>query len=302
MTSLYLQALDDLLRLGLAPVSSGFLAAQADFVLARQLPDGGFGGRRGLADPYYTDFALRVLTAGAGSRAALTAAALYLSGLPAAPRNLVDCFSRLNAARLLQEAGLAATVDRDAVGAVLQRQAAAGGGFCRPGGEVSAYHTFLGALCCELLGGALPEAAGARERLRGLRCADGGYGDHRGASSGQTNATAAAVAFLLGREALPADAARAAVDFLASMQAPDGGFRAHAGAAEGDLLSAFTGLLTLAGLDALDRVDLPAAGRFLQALGEPGGGFRGTPNDPEADIEYTYYGLGVMALLHTAIN
>jgi geranylgeranyl transferase type-2 subunit beta len=300
MTSLYLQALDDLLRAGLAPVSRGFRAAQADFVRARQLPEGGWPGRQGPADPYYTDFALRVLTAGEGADAALAAAAAYLRDLPAAPRDLVDCFSRLNAVRLLEAAGLAPTVDREAVRAVVLRQAVDGGGFGRPGGGVSAYQTFLGALCCELLGLELPEAAGARERVRGLACAQGGFSDLAGETSGQTSTTAAAVGFLGLREALTAEEARGAADLLARAQAVDGGFRAHPGAPESDLLSTFTGLLTLAGLDGLDRVDLEAAGRFLKAVAAPQGGFRGTPRDSEADVEYTYYGLGVMALLQTA--
>jgi geranylgeranyl transferase type-2 subunit beta len=241
-----------------------------------------------------------VLTATEAPPEALPRAAGYLSGLPASPRDLVDCFSRLNGARLLEAADLGPTVDREAARAVAARQALPGGGFRGPGGTVSAYHTFLGALCSELLGVELPESAGAIRRVSGLRCADGGYSDRAGATSGQTSATAAAVGFLRGREALAEDAARAAAAFLARRQAPDGGWRAHPEAPESDLLSSFTALLTLAGLDALDTVDLAAAARFLPAVADSGGGFRASPTDAEADVEYTYYGLGVMALLRLA--
>jgi len=298
MFSLYLQRLDDLLREGLGRLSPTFLAAQTRFALARQTPEGGFRGRRGGADSYYTDFALRLLTAADAPEGIFRNVAGYLRSLPPMPRDLVDCFSRLNSARLLATAGVAPETHPEALATVLWLQALAGGGFARPGGEVvSAYHTFLGALCCELLGVEFPDAAGAVERIRALRCPDGGYADSPGGRWGQTSATAAAVGFLLGENALAPDERKQASEFLTAMQAPDGGFLAHAQAPESDLLSTFTALFTLTALDALSRVNLAACGRFLRDLAEPRGGFRGSGKDPEADIEYTFYGVGVMCLL-----
>ena len=298
MFSLYLQGLDDLLREGLGRFGPAFVAAQTRFVLARQTLEGGFRGRRGGADPYYTDFALRLLTAAGAPRETLRGAADYLRSLPPMPRDLVDCFSRLNTARLLAMAGVAPETDPEAIGTVLWSQALAGGGFARPGAEaVSAYHTFLGALCCEMLGVEFPEAAGTVERIRAVRCPDGGYADLPGSRWGQTSATAAAVGFLLSQHALARDERAQASGFLTAMQAPDGGFLAHAQAPQSDLLSTFTALFALATLDALGRVNLGAAARFVRELAEPEGGFRGTRSDPEADTEYTYYGVGSLCLL-----
>lgn len=299
--SSYLQALDDLLQQGLGRLGPAFLAAQTGFVLARHSPEGGFPGRSGGADPYYTDFALRLLIAADAPPETLRRAAQYLRSLPPRPRDVVDCFSRLNAARLLTKAAVPLETDRDAIANVLWSQALPGGGFARPGGEtISAYHTFLGALCCEMLGTELPEAAGAAERVRSLRCPDGGYADLPGERGGQTSATAAALGVLLRQGPFSVEEQEQAGDYLTAMQAPDGGFLAHPQAPASDLLSTFTALFTLAALGRLGRANLRACGRFLRDLAEPQGGFRGSLSDPEADIEYTYYGVGALCLLSLA--
>jgi len=54
----YLDMLDELLHPGIARLSARFVATQLGFVAGCQQPDGGFGGRRGGSDRYYTDFAL----------------------------------------------------------------------------------------------------------------------------------------------------------------------------------------------------------------------------------------------------
>jgi geranylgeranyl transferase type-2 subunit beta len=285
----YLELLDGLLRTGLEGLSPAFRQAQATYVVSQQRPDGGFPGRRGPSDLYYTDFALRLLALLDPDPVALAAAARYLAHIPA-PTDVVACFNLLNCRRLLVEYGHEVQLDLHAVLDVLRGRATRG-----------AYHTFLAALCWEMLGQTAPQAEAAVEMIAGLQGAGGGFREQAGEGVEQTNATAAAVAYLLMRDALSEQRGRAATDFLATMQAADGGFLAHPAAPGGDLLSTFTALATLAGLDAIERVDLTAVARFLRQTAAPGGGFKAAPADTEADLEYTYYGVGCLALMQAAL-
>ena len=298
----YLDLLEGVLRTGLEEVGAGLKQAQTQFVLCRQQPQGGFPGRRGDADLYYTDFALRLLALVPPGPGALSPTARYLAQAPD-PTDVIQCFNLLNAQRLLGQLGYAAHFDRGPVLKVLRRQGLGGGGFARPGASTaSAYHTFLAALCYELLEDEeMPLTAQAAGAITALQGPDGGFRDQLSEGMEQTNATAAAAAFLLLQESLTEQQARRAVSFLSKLQAPDGGFLAHAAAPASDLLSTFTALATLAGLDSLERVNLGGIARFLRQTACPGGGFKAAPADTEPDIEYTYYGLGCLALLHAAL-
>ncbi|HEY3377135.1 MAG TPA: prenyltransferase/squalene oxidase repeat-containing protein [Armatimonadota bacterium] len=295
----YLDLLDALLLDGVSRLGEAFVARQVAFVRSAQRADGGFPGRLGPSDPYYTDFALRILMLGADATAAPRVAA-YMDALPHDDGDIVAAFSRLHATRLLRVLGQNVRASQ-VHEAVWQRQGMTAGGFVRPGGkEISAYQTFLAALCAEMCDRTLPQREAAVARIAALQRADGGFSDLPSETQGQTNSTAAAIAFMLMNGPLPPSVSHAA-EFLLAMQAPDGGLRAHAGAPGGDLLSTFTGLLTLAGLDALPRLDLPALARFLRHLALPHGGFRAALADEDADIEYTYYGLATLAILKAAL-
>ncbi|MEI7832081.1 MAG: prenyltransferase/squalene oxidase repeat-containing protein [bacterium] len=283
----YLDGLDAILALGVTPLSHTVMQKHAQFVSRQQQEDGGFPGRLGASDTYYTDFALRTLKL-CGDESSFQAARGYLQKVPS-PVDIVTTFSTLNCARILG--------DRvPDLHEVIEGQSLASGGYSRRGEtQVSAYETFLALLCYEIMGEELPDKAGTASALRLLQCTDGGFADIPGGKLGQTNATAAAVATLL--HCGVADLGSASADFLVRMQAADGGLMAHAGVGEGDLLSTFTGLLTLFNLDAMGHLNLPALGKFVRILMQPEGGFRAAIRDGEADIEYTYYGLGTIAIL-----
>lgn len=306
----YLEGLDALLAAGAARLGPAFVGRQLEWVRGRQQADGGFPGRQGGSDPYYSDFALRILGLFPEEQEARERAAGYWRGLDRPPADVVQCFHRLNAARILRRWGIEVPLDREALAVVLARQALPGGGFARPGGKVpSAYQTFLGALCADMAGAAgemalrLQEsAAGGVAAVSALRRPDGGYGDLPGDAAGQTNPAAAALGFFALREVGDPAGREQTVRFLAAMQAPDGGLRAHPDAPVGDLLSTFTGLLTLAWLERLGEVDLAGVARFVRALAAPGGGFCAAPGDNEPDIEYTYYGIGTLALLRLHVE
>lgn len=283
----YLDGLDAILALGIAPLSHDLLQRHALFVSEQQQFDGGFPGRLGTSDTYYTDFALRILKL-CGTESSFDAAWAYLRKA-SSPVDIVTAFSTLNCLRIL---GGKIPDLRDLIDA----QKIPTSGFVRTGEQqVSAYETFLALLCYEIIGEELGDKADIALALRGLQCADGGFAELPGREMGQTNATAAAVATLL--RCGVADLGGAPAGFLLGMQAADGGLMAHVGVGEGDLLSTFTGCLTLFNFDALGRLDLPALGKFVRTLMLPGGGFRAALRDSEADIEYTYYGLGTIAIL-----
>lgn len=298
----YLDLLEGVLRTGLEDVGEALKRSQAQFVLCRQQPDGGFPGRRGGADLYYTDFALRLLALVPPDPPLLSPTAGYLSR-PHTPADVIQCFNLLNSRRLLGQIGYEVPLELAPVLKTLRRQCLCDGGFARPGNSTaSAYHTFLAALCYEMLPDeAMPQVEEAIEAVAALQGPDGGFREQLSEGIEQTNATAAAVAFLLLQEALTEQQARRAVAFLSKLQGRDGGFLAHHTAPASDLLSTFTALATLAGLDGLDRVDLSTVARFMRQTACPTGGFKAAPSDTEPDIEYTYYGLGCLALIHAAL-
>lgn len=276
MRSEYLDQLDDRLALGANLLGLSFGRARADFVRTRQMPDGGFAGRRGKSDIYYTDFALRTLGMLEPDGQTLRNAAAYAGGIGGRPATVAECFNRLNCARMLARPGI--DVDLDAA-PLLDRLEETG---------PTAYDAFLAALCHDMLGTTFPNLKQATRTI-----SDGLV---RARDDVQTSDTAAAVGFLMMSNALDDSTAEIAADGIAPMQASAGGFRAHREAPEPDLLSTFTALVTLSALRALGRADLAAAGRFVRSLAD-GGGFRACASDEETDVEYTYYGVATAALL-----
>ena len=310
----YLAAMEMILGAGVARLPERFRCAHGAYLLGLQRDDGGFPGPAGGAsDLYYTRFALeglQVLDAGAAA-SAWPRAASYLRSLPP-PAALVDGLSFLHAAAIVKSGGSGVGAESlvaarlDEIRALLSGCRAADGGFAAApalaatSGEGGTYHTFLAALCYNLLGEPMPEEHRAVELVLARRVADGGFAESSGGRVGQTNPTAAAVGLLTLAGALDEGVAEGVARFIATMQSADGGLRAHAGAATSDLLSTFTGLYTVAMLDAARRVRLGNLGRFVRSLASPGGGFRGALAATHSDVEYTFYGLAALGLLALA--
>jgi geranylgeranyl transferase type-2 subunit beta len=304
MQSLFLTLLDESLEAGCELFTDVFVRRHLAYVRSKQLPNGGFAGRMGGADPYYTDFAVRTLGMLDAWCEELELAANYLHNLNSRPKDITDCFNRLNIVRVLGRHAVECEINTSIISDALEEQRLPSRGFGRKGSKhISAYNTFLGMLCVEMLGEDVTMTPDVATELAGLKCSDAGYCDVPGESAGQTNATAAAL-LVIGLIALLDDVDDATFGFLSAMQAPDGGLRAHAGAPESDLLSTFTAIAALSFPEMLDRIDLPAVGRFIKSTAAPGGGFSACCSDPEPDVEYTYYGLGTAALLrlHVAQN
>jgi geranylgeranyl transferase type-2 subunit beta len=305
----YLTRLTARLAEGVARLPAEVRARHADYLRAAQNADGGFSGREGGSDLYYTGFALRglavldALTPEIGERAAH-----FLRGTLTQQASVVDFFSLLYACLLVQAAGGPNVLGDspadwpERVARTLEEFRTADGGYAKTigGASGSTYHTFLVALCYQLLGRPVPRVAEVVRFVRSRRREDGGFVEIAPMRRGGTNPTAAAVGLLqLASEELPAaldDVRDGVVDFLAGMASPEGGLRANDRAPLADLLSTFTAAWTLDQLGALARLDAEQVSRFAQSLERPEGGFHGGLWDEGCDVEYTFYGLGVLAL------
>jgi geranylgeranyl transferase type-2 subunit beta len=306
----YLQHLTRRLADGAARLPAPVRTRHADFLLAAQNPDGGFSGRDGDSDLYYTGFALRGLAVlGALSTEVCRRAATFLRASLSRQADVVDLFSLLYSCLLVQAAGgidvLAGSAADwpERVAALLDSFRTADGGYARAvGAGSSTYITFLVGLCRQLLGKSLPDPAAVCKFVLSRRRDDGGFVELTPMRKSGTNPTAAAVGVMQLLGAGPAegwtDEVRAGViGFLAEMPSAEGGMRANTRIPVADLLSTFTGCWTLHQLGALDRIDGGEALGFAQALQAAGGGFQAALWDKQTDVEYTFYGLGVLALL-----
>jgi geranylgeranyl transferase type-2 subunit beta len=303
----YLLQLTITLAEGLARQPAEVCERHAGWLRAGQNADGGWAGREGGSDLYYTAFALRGLAVlDALTPEIATAAAGFLRSRLSGQAAVVDFFSLLYAAALVQLAGgpdvfAGSPADwTERVAATLETFRAPDGGYAKtPGGPAgSTYHTFLVALTYELLGAPLPEPERVLAFLQSRRREDGGFVEIGPMKRSGTNPTAAAVGAweVLGGKP-PADVASGVIDLLAGLVSPEGGLAANSRVPLGDLLSTFTGAWTLHRLGALDRLDRDEVLSYAASLEQPGGGFRGGLWDDRVDVEYTFYGLGVMGLL-----
>jgi geranylgeranyl transferase type-2 subunit beta len=306
----YLPRLTERLADGLARQPASFRKRHANYIRACQNADGGFSGRDPASDLYYTGFALRglalldELTPEVAERTAG-----YLRQRLDGSASVVDFFSLLYACGLVQLAsGIDALADSpadwpDRVAALLTSFRTPGGGYGKTPGAASGstYHTFLVALCFQLLNRPLPDADAAVRFVQGRQREDGGFVEIGPMKRSGTNPTAAAVGVLQICGALDESTKDGVADFLSNLQSMEGGLQANARAPLADLLSTFTGCWTLAEIGAPDRVDSAEALGYAKALERPDGGFHGGHWDGGFDVEYTFYGLGAVALLDSIL-
>jgi geranylgeranyl transferase type-2 subunit beta len=305
----YLPRLTARLADGVRRLPAEVRTSHAGYLRAAQNLDGGFSGREGGSDLYYTGFALRglavldALTPEIGERAAG-----FLRSSLSQEASIVDFFSLLYASLLVQSTGgpdvLAGSPADwpERVAATLESFRTPDGGYAKSigGASGSTYHTFLVSLCYQLLGRSVPRVPEIVRFVASRRREDGGYVEIAPMRRGGTNPTAAAVGLLqMAEEEAPGaleDARANVIDFLADMTSPEGGLRANGRAPLGDLLSTFTASWTLEQLGGLARLDAHQVGSFAESLQRPDGGFHGGLWDDGCDVEYTFYGLGVLGL------
>lgn len=303
--STYLQSLTFRLADAIARLPEQTRTRHVRFLSEAQRDDGGFAGREGESDLYYTGFGLRGLAVlGELNEDRACRAGDFLKGRLAGRESIVDFLSLIYGATLIKvladvDIFAAAPTDwRTAVAGAMNELRRPDGGYAKgPEGRVSStYHTFLVMLCLELIEAPIPEPEKVVQFLRGQCCEAGGFREISVSKRAGTNPTAAAIGALRILGALDEGLCDGAVDFLAEMQTDEGGLRANTRIPIADLLSTFTGVLSLQDLGAADEIDIAAARDFAASLEQPNGGFFGAAWDMACDVEYTFYGLGALAL------
>jgi geranylgeranyl transferase type-2 subunit beta len=306
----YLLRLTARLADGMARLPEEVRARHAACLRAAQNPDGGFSGREGGSDLYYTGFALRGLAVlDELTPEVCERAAGFLRQSLTQQASVIDLFSLLYSCLLVQLGGGPDVLANspgdwpDRVAATLETFRTPDGGYAKSvgGASGSTYHTFLVGLCYELLGRPVPRPEEIVRFVASRRREDGGYVEIAPMRRSGTNPTAAAVGLLQLAEdqerGLTEEVRSGVAGFLAEMVSPEGGLQANGRAPLADLLSTFTGTWTLAELGELGRVDVAQVLHYARSLEREEGGFHGGLWDEGWDVEYTFYGLGVLALL-----
>lgn len=331
--SVYLQQLTVRLAMGIGKVPASQRQLHTDYFLNAQRDDGGFAGRMGGSDLYYTSFGLRALSIlGELYGPVAESAASFLRQQMKSHQTIVDFFSLFYAANLLKvSAGVDVLNDSDVdwqsnVADFLETLRREDGGYAKaPQGHAgSTYHTFLVVLVMQLLQRPVPYPADVIRFLNSQQDPEGGWREIRASKRAGTNPTAAAVATLQIIEAqslgevqsggqsesanqsqsknppvvLDHDLKELTLDYLCEMQTDEGGIRANTRIPIADLLSSFTGGLTLMDLDSFDELDVDLFAGFVDSLQLKTGGFQAAAWDDADDVEYSFYGLGCLALLN----
>lgn len=302
----YLGRLMVRLTIGAAQLPPSLQQQHAHYVLSRQRADGGWAGREGESDVYYTSFALRSLAIlGLLDGPLAERCSSFLRSRLERHETIVDLLSLVYSAKLIEAAcGLDSFRDvrqdwQIRLAELLAQLRRDDGGYskCLEGQTGSTYHTFLVLLCLELIEQPCPDAQSVESFLLRQRQLDGGFLEIRVGKRAGTNPTAAAIGALRVLNKLDEPIRCAAVEFLADLQTDEGGFQANTRIPLPDLLSTFTACVTLADLEGLNTISLDRVRRYVLSMQQPEGGFRGFEFDPADDIEYTFYGLGTLALL-----
>jgi geranylgeranyl transferase type-2 subunit beta len=301
----YLTRLTNRLLEGIELLPADVRARNTQYLLEAQNPDGGFSGREGGSDLYYTGFALRSLAVlQALNPDVCGRAANFLRTKMTGSAGVVDFFSLVVSCYLVPLGGgpdvLAdAPPDwRERVASTLESFRTPDGGYGKAPGAAygSTYTSFLVTLCLQLLDRPTPEPNKLAAFVKLRRRPDGGYVEISAMKRSGTNPTAAGVGILQILNELD-NAKEETANFLAALPSPfEGGLRANDRIPAADLLSTFTGGWTLDQLGRADILDWAKVRDYADECERPIGGFRGGLWDERTDVEYTFYGLGTLAL------
>ncbi len=259
------------------------------FVRSKARADGGFAGRGGKSDLYYTVFALECLSA-LGAPVPSEGAVEFLKARgDGEGLDLVHLASLVRAWATVAPETLAGPLG-EAFAARIEAHRSQDGGYGNSPGlrRGSVYGAFLAVGALEDIGRTIPDGGEILASIRSLRTQDGGFSNEIGALRGSTAATAA-VAVLLRHFGEPVETPIAA--WLVERASPLGGFVAAPGIPIPDLLSTATALFALREMGIEVRDIKERSLDFVDSLWSPKGAFRGHYMDEALDCEYTFYGL-----------
>jgi prenyltransferase beta subunit len=266
------------------------------FAAAQQRPDGGFGGRDGAgSDLYYTVFGAAVLDI-LGQRRRLKPLRGYVKSI--ARGGDLDFVHLVCLARLHARTAPWGFMTRRRILDAIESYRSADGGYHHArqnAAHGTPYAAFLATLACTDYGRRpVPRREALLESLKASRTPDGAYANEVDASTGHTNATAAAV---LVRHYSGLDADPALAEWLMARHDARGGFLANPHAPIPDLLSTATALFALQAMDvSLDAIR-EVCTEFVELLWQENGGFSGHLVDDTPDCEYTFYALLALGVL-----
>ncbi len=307
----YLTELTLQLAMGAASLPAPIRDEHAHWLASAQCDDGGFAGREGESDPYYTAFALRALwVLGAIDEPMAQRASKFLRSRMLKRESVVDLISLLFAAAICELSVGVVVIDdndlswRNNVAELLSSLRTSDGGFAKtPEGKAgSTYQTFLTVLCYELMEVEIPEPDAIVCFLESQAHKEGGFLEIRVAKRAGVNPTAAAIGILKALGRLDALDHRNTIEFLSEMQSDEGGLTANTRIPFADLLSTCTGLITLNDLNSTTVVNVSTIEKYALAMQRPGGGFAGLSLDDVADVEYTFYGVATLALCNNILR
>jgi geranylgeranyl transferase type-2 subunit beta len=303
----YLIRLANQLSEGLRRIDAGRRDRHREFVLSQQMPDGGFRGREGNSDLYYTGFAARTLAILGGlTREDCERLAAFVKSQAANRMNAIDLVSWLYTGMVVQTIGgfdpfeLSTEDWSEQITASLESVRTDDGGYAKSdeGAVGSTYHSFLASLSYEMLGKEIPDPDALVRFIRDRQRGDGGFVEIAPMRRSGTNPTAAAVRLLKRFDGITDQLREEVHQFLIQVQSSEGGFRANTRIPFADALSTFTGVLTAQELGLVNLLNPVQIKKYVvDCLEFPTGGFRAASWDDQADVEYTFYGLGILALL-----
>jgi geranylgeranyl transferase type-2 subunit beta len=302
----YLTRLTTRLLDGMERLPADVRERNTTYLLEKQNSDGGFSGREGGSDLYYTGFALRSLAVlQALNPEVCGKAANFLRTKMTGSAGVVDFFSLVVSCYLVPLGGgpdILADAPSDwqeRVASTLETFRTPDGGYGKTPGAAygSTYTSFLVTLCLQLLDRANPDPEKLAAFVRSRRRPDGGYVEISAMKRSGTNPTAAGVGVLQILGGMTDSEKLETANFLAALPSSfEGGLRANDRIPAADLLSTFTGSWTLDQLGFANKLDWEALERYAYECERPIGGFRGGLWDEFTDVEYTFYGLGTYAL------
>ena len=302
----YLESLTLRLAQATADLPESMRARHANFVLQKQQVDGGFGGREGESDLYYTGFALRSLAIlGLLHDQVAESSTDFLRSRLDRQESIVDFLSLIYGAKLIESSAGIDVFEKvrddwaNVVAEKLNQLQRDDGGYAKgPAGNASStYHTFLVLLCLQLIERPIPNPEKIIQFIHSQAADGGGFREIRVSKRAGTNPTAAAIGVLRILDSIDEDTSETTIDFLCEMQNDEGGLRANTRIPIADVLSTFTGLLTLIDLNAEKEIDLDDIRTYVRSIESESGGFLGAAWDTVCDVEYTFYGLASTAFL-----
>ncbi|MDG2388708.1 MAG: terpene cyclase/mutase family protein [Planctomycetaceae bacterium] len=310
----FLLQLAQRLNAGLEHLTVSRLQRHREFIFSQQMPDGGFRGREGDSDLYYSAFAVRCLglTGGINNEEA-SSLIDYMSRHDWRTLNTIDLLNYVYTALAIQTfTGHDMFANESTNWPVnlarkLEETRMSDGGYAKSPSNTmgSTYHSFLTVLTYELLGIAVPQPNRLIQFFYDRQRDDGGFVEISPMKSSGTNPTAAAAIALRILGGIDDELREDVKLFLREVRSGDGGFEANTRIPIADGLSTFTGLLTLIdiGIDPETLIPRKQVIQFVthpeEGLELPTGGFRGGVWDSQADTEYTFYSLGILGLMES---